>query len=212
MLNWIASYTARWSGWVAGKTIDLVHWGLHAVAGVVYAVFGNVGKAWLAVVGALHWAHQQADGFAWWVVQHFDSLLRYDLPRIIDWAAALVQSAEQLAARDYSLLRDALAVAVTGLRQLIAAAVQWVTVHVYDPLLALCTQLRADLLKWGYWAYQLLNDPPRLAQILLDAIVAAAEAAFWRLAGPAGQFALRLVLANARRFAQLAETILAAVL
>lgn len=212
MLDWIAGFVGRWAASVPSPVRDLVHWAVHALAGVVYAVFGNVGRAWHDMFTAFHWVESTARDLVIWVVRWLTWLIRVAIPRIDAAILAYWRDALRFARTLYD---DALAgiLRLSRLaRQWVDDALKWVRVNVWDPLLADVRQLRADLLKWGYFAYQLVTHPSQLAAILGDALISWAEQQFWRIAGPAGTFALRLVAANVRKFAQLAETILAAVL
>lgn len=212
MLDWIAGYVARWTGQVEQSTRDLVHWGLHALAGVVYAVFGNVGKAWSDVLTALKWAHREADSFAGYVVGHLAAIVTVDIPRLWSYATAAVKALEQLALRYYHAALAAVQVAEHLAAAAVKSALVWVAAHVYDPLLARAKQLEADLLRWGYYAYQLVTHPDKLAAILLGSLIAFAEASFWRIAAPAGRFALRLIVAQLPAVLRLAEAVVTAVL
>lgn len=212
MFDWIAGFVARWAGSVPSAVRDLVHWAVHALAGVVYTVFGNVGGAWHLMFTVLHWLFTSGSDFVKWVVTHLTYLVKVWLPRIEATALALWRDALAFATR---LWHDA----ITRIEQLtqlarrwVDDAISWVVTHIWDPLTADIRQLRADLLAWGYFAYQLLTHPDRLAAIVGDALISWAESQFWRIAGPLGSFVLRLLLANARRFAQLLETIVTAVL
>jgi hypothetical protein len=212
VLNWIAGYAQRWAGFVEQKTIDLVHWCIHALAGVVYTVFGNVGKAWGDLLTALKWLQTTGASLVGWIVTHLTYIVTHDIPQLVTDVIGYYHDAINLADRLYQA-------ALAGIKQLSSDALQWVKdaeqwviATIWDPLVADVRQLRSDLLQWGYAAWQLLNDPAKLAGLLLGALIAVAEATFWQIAGPAGTFMLRLITANLRRLLQLAETILAAVL
>lgn len=212
MFDWIAGFVARWAGSVPAAVRDLVHWAVHALAGVVYTVFGNVGGAWHALFTAYHWVLTSGTDFVKWVVTHLTYLIRTWLPRIEATALALWHDALAFASRLYHDVLSRLDQLARLARRWVDDAIAWVEVHVLDPLLADVAQLRADLLKWGYYAFQLVTHPDRLAAIVGDALISWAESQFWRIAGPLGSFVLRLLLVNARRFAQLLESIVTAVL
>lgn len=212
MLTWIAGYVGRWAGVVPNAVRDLVHWGLHALAGVVYTVFGRVGGAWLQLLAALKAVHAAADDFMASVYGHLRQLVLVDLPKLAADALAYYRAGLAFARQLYDSALRAVQLARDYAAALTDSALAWTRQHVLAPLSDLITQLRADLLKWGYTAWYYVTHPDKLAPILLDALVDAAEGSFWRLAGPVGQFALRVVVANAGRFAQLAESIITAVL
>lgn len=212
MFDWIAGFVARWAASVPAAVRDLVHWSVHALAGVVYAVFGNVGGAWHKLFTALHWLYTSGYDLAKWLVTHISYLVKVWLPRLEAAITAAWRDALAFASRLYHDVLGRLDQLTRLARRWVDDAIAWVVTHVLDPLAADARQLRADLLKWGYFAYQLVTHPDRLAAIVGDALIAWAESQFWRLAGPVGQFVLRLLLANARKFAQLLETIVTAVL
>jgi hypothetical protein len=212
VFDWIAGYVARWASVVPSPIRDLVHWAVHALAGVVYTVFGNVGSAWHDLFTAARWLRSTGADLASWVWLHLSRIVTHDLPLLADKILGYYRDAVNLATR---LWHDALAAveaAAKVARRWVDDALAWVTTHVWDPLVADVRQLRSDLLKWGYAAWQLVTDPAKLASILLGALIAVAEAQFWLVAAPVGTFALRIVTANLRKFLQLAETILAAVI
>lgn len=212
MLDWIAGYVARWTGYVATGVIDLVHWGIHALAGVVYGVFGNVGKAWHLFTGGLAVLRDYADRFVSEVVTLADWIIRVAIPGLYRQALAWYHDALNLAKVLYHAAIVAIDQALRLAKALIEALRTYVDVHVLAPLTDLIRQLRADLLRWGYVAWFYVTHPEKLAPVLIDAIVAAAIAAFDRIAIPAGEFALRLVARDPRRWLQLLEHIIAAVL
>lgn len=212
MFDWIAGFVARWAGRIGADILDVVHWSVHALAGVVYAVFGNVGNAWHLLWLSFHWLEVQtrlmgASVFGW-----IRQIITTDLPwlwhiLLSDVKGLLAEIGRVAGVVEADLLRG-----LNVLRGVIDSVVRWVVANVYDPLKAFADQLRADLEKWGFFAWRLLNDPPKLAAILLGALIAAAESAFFSIAAPAGRFVLGLLIHNAAKVASLLESIVAAVL
>lgn len=212
MLDWLAGFVARWTPVVAGPILDVVHWVGHAIASVVYTVFGAVGKAWLGVHDAWNWVDKGISYFVTWVYYRLDRIITKDIPDLWNWIVAQAKHVAQLVAHIYDL---ALAYALKLYRLAVNAIddlARWVNVHVLEPLTDAVTQLRADLLKWGYTAWYYITHPDKLAPLLIGAMIAAAEDAFWDLAAPVGRFAFGIILKSADRFAALIETILSAVI
>jgi len=211
MLDWIEGYVKRWAAFVLAPIIDLVHWGLHAVAGVVYTVFQHVHAAWLVVHGAATHIADWLEHFGAELVAYIKQIVTVDIPVLwnimLQNVKGLLADIAKIWGEAQALIQKALDSALLA----VASLSKWVIDNVWNPLVASVKQLEADLLKWGYAAWQLLNDPAKLASILLGALVAAAEDAFWSLAGPVGRFALGIVLRNAGKFAQLIEAIVSAV-
>lgn len=212
MLNWIAGFVDRWTPVVSTAIRDLVHWAIHALAGVVYTVFGHVGAAWREVYDSLTWHLRWAVAFVHSVVSHLDTIITKDIPFLWKYFLAQVVHIGHLIV---AALNQALAFADSLYHKAvnaIDALNRWVNTHVLLPLSALIAGLRRDLLKWGFFAYQLLNDPGKLAAILARFIVAAILAIFWTVAGPVGEFIAGIILKQLPRFVKLVETILAAVI
>lgn len=208
MLSWIDGYVFRWAAVVATPIRDMVKWAVYALAGVVYGVFGNVGAAWVLIWDGINWVWTHSGNFALETVAWIRQIVTVDIPGLWSRLLSYVDQLEKLIGQLWDKAVAAIADAVRTALHYTDAAIQWVVSHVYNPLKSFIDQVYADLLKWGYWSWQLLNDPGRLAVILLGALIAAAEAAFWTIAGPAGRFALGIVLHNAARFAALLETII----
>lgn len=212
MLSWIGAFVGRWAAVVPQDVRDVIHWTAHALASVVYTVFGNVGKAWHDLLGALQWMHARADEFVSYVVGRIAWLVTVEVPRLAATALGYLRTALAFAAHIWSLAQAGLARLEGLARQWVKDALSWVAVHVWQPLDARLRQVAADLIKWGFYAYQLVTHPDQLAAILLGALIAAAESTFFRIAGPLGTFTLRLIMSALPRLLALAESVVTAVL
>lgn len=212
MLSWIAGFIGRWSGAVDQAVRDLIHWTVHALASVVYTVFGLVGTAWKDMWRAVSWLETAAGRFAAQVFGHLWAIIKRDLP----WLASAITLARQLAVRLYDavrawalgLIRAAEALAV----RLVNDVRSWAYRDIWLPLLQLARDARRDITRWAWPAFWYITHPAALAGLLGDALVDWLEANSWRVAQRLGSFALHLVLANTRRLAQLAEDIITAAL
>lgn len=212
MIGWITGWVARFTGLVGQATIDLVHWGLHALASVINAIFGNVARAWRNMWDALVYIERACFDFGAAVYGLAVKVLKYWVPRIwgeikravlalwhgIDWvwthAVRLVNELRALAWRWivdlwHMVLRD-----------------------VWKPLRDYALHLYRLILDWAYVAWWWITHPASLAERLVFHMAAAIERHAWALARLLGTFLTALVLHNARRVVQLAEQILAAVL
>jgi hypothetical protein len=175
-------------------------------------VFGHVGKAWDLLTGSLEQLRDYADRFASEVVVLAGWAIHVAIPGLfrqaLGWYHDALNFARTVWADAQRAINRAILLAADAAHQLRV----YVDDHVLAPLSALIRLLRADLVKWGYFAYQLLTHPATLAGILIRPLVQAAIAVFDDIALPAGEFALRLVAKNPRRWLGLIETILKAVL
>lgn len=212
MLDWIAGFIGRWAGTVDNAVRDLVHWAVHALASVVYAVFGLVGDAWRGMLGAGEWLAGNIGAFAgevsswiWhiirkivpflaaWITRVWNDLLRL-LRAVEAWAWREIRAVEQLAVRLVDDVR------------------QWAYRDIWLPLTAAADWLRTHLIQWGYTAWWYVTHPAQLAALLGDPLVDWLEANSWSVARRLGSFTLALVLHNTRRLASTVEDIVAAIL
>ena len=212
MLNWLSGFIGRWSGAVSGEVRDLVHWAVHALASVVYTVFGLVGHAWSGMVGAAEWLAGQVGAFAAEVYHHLWAIIKRDLP----WLARLITAARALAVHLYNILlawawRELRALEALA-RRLVNDVRQWAYRDIWLPLLGLARDARRDLQRWAWPAFWYITHPAALAGLLGDALVSWLEANAWRVGQRLGAFTLALVVHNARRLAATVEAIVAAVL
>jgi len=212
MLNWIRGFVDRWTGAVDARVRELVHWTVHALASVVYSVFGLVGKAWRNVWAAANWLRTTAEDFAAEVYAHIWAIVKRDLP----WLAALITAARAYALRLYHVLLAWAAAEIRAAEQLARRLVDdvrsWAYRDIWLPLLHTAQALRRDLIHWGYTAWWYVTHPAALAGLLGDALVDWAEANAWRVARRLGTFTVAIVAHHTRQLLALAEDILTAVL
>ena len=212
MLNWIKGFVGRWAGAVDQAVRDLVHWTVHALASVMYAVFHLVGRAWRNVWAAANWLREAADEFGREVAATLWSIIKRDLP----WLAAFITSVRRLALTLYSLARAwalSLAQAAEALaRRLVSDVRQWAYRDIWLPLLGLARDARRDLQRWAWPAFWYITHPDALASLIGDALVAWLEANAWKVGRRLGTFILALTVHHIRQLLALAEDIISAVL
>jgi hypothetical protein len=211
VLDWIASFVNRWAPSAGQAVADLVHWAVHALASVVYFVFGQVGKAWSAMWGAYGWQLTAAWQLVQSVIHLGERILKIYFPGVYKWIATEWASLRGTALAWYHDALRAVDVARTELAHLIDVARQWVLRDIWAPLVRTADQLRADLLKWGYTAWYYITHPDKLAALILVPLIAAAEASVWVIGPPVLKFATVLVLRNVRRVLVLAEDVFTSV-
>jgi hypothetical protein len=212
VLSWIASFIGRWSGTVSAAVRDMVHWAVHALASVVYTVFGNVGKAWHEMWAAASWLETAAGRFATSVYDHLRAIVVHDIPLIYAWALKWIRAVEAYAVALYHWAARELGVLRALAWSWILDVRAWALRDIWDPLHARTDQIWQDLLKWGYTAWWYLNHPAAFVAIIGDAITDWLEANAWATGRKLGTFALALMAHNMRRLLALAEDIVTAVL
>lgn len=212
MFDWIAGFVASWVGRVAAPVIDLVHQVVHAAVGWLLGIIHLVQDSFSFWIGIIRWLIDQIAH----VFRDIENWVNYFLHSVIPWIVGRVEAAFRYA---LDLWHDAISYAQRGLAILenlawswIQSAYRWVYDHVWLPLKRYADAIWDAVLKWGYTAFWWITHPDQLAKKLLGWLIIAAEDSFWLIAAPVGTFALRIVVANARRFALLLETIVTAVL
>lgn len=211
MLNWLDNLFHRARGVIGGAVSDAIHWAVRGLAAVVFAVFGAVKKAWAVTAGAMADLHKALDVFGASVVRWAAWLWRVEIPRILRWAQhELARLAADLARlRDWAIVQ--LARLTLWVTHQITAVYQWVLRDVYDPLSRAIARTYQDLLKWGYYSYQYITHPERLAELLIMPLVVTFEKYAWQIARQLGTFTLALITANLPKVLALAEDIITAV-
>jgi hypothetical protein len=212
MLSWLDSFFSRVRGAIGSAVSDAIHYAVHALAAVVFAVFGLVGRAWSALVGAVRSFHAQLDRFAQEIINFATYVVKVLVPGVVAWVkteitrleTALAQAAHDLATWVNDLIGRIAAAA--------ADVIQWVLANVWAPVQAAIGLLTANLEKWGYTAWYYITHPDQLAELLINSIVTSLETHSWDIAKRLGQFTLALIAQNIPRLLQLIEDILTAVI
>lgn len=212
MISWITGWVGRFIGLVGQATIDLVHWGLHALASVINAIFGDVARAWRQIWNAFGAIERACFDFGAAVYGLAVKVLKYWVPRILGEIAravlALWHGIDWVWTHVVRLVNELRATAWKWINDLWHMVLR----DVWAPLKALADHIYQLLVKWGYTAWWWVTHLPSLAEALVFHLAAAIERHAWELARLLGTFLTALVVRNARRLAQLAEQILAAVL
>src|SRR5713101_1140144 len=212
MLGWIAGYVRRWAGIVEAHVVDLVHWGLHAVAGVVYTVFAHVRAAWHEVVAGARAVEDATRAFADSVWRMGVRIIRHVLPALARWAEGRLAAAAAVVAHDVTVIRKWVDTALRSALDAVDVLGAWVDDHVLKPLLADVAALWKAVTAWAYTAWWWVTHPDKLAGVLLWPLVTVLEASAWEAGGRLGTFVLGLIIRNTRRVAQLVEDVITAAL
>lgn len=211
MLNWLDHFFGRVGSAIGTEVAKAVHWALHALASVVFAVFANVKKAWAYAVTAFDSFLHSAEAFASSVYRWMAWIWKVEIPKILRWAAKelALLAADLAKLRNWAILE--LAKLLLWAKAQFLAVYRWVIRTVYDPLKRYADLIWTDLLKWGYTAWTYITHPYMLAELLIMPLVDTLEKYAWQVAGKLGTFVLALVTKNIKRLLTLAEDIITAV-
>jgi hypothetical protein len=212
MLDWITGWVNRFLGIAGQGIVDLVHWGLHALASVIETIFVDVARAWRDLWGAMAAFEHATWEFGAQVFGLAVKVLKYWIPRLIhDLAAAalaLWHGINWVWSHAVALINDLRKLAWKWINDLWHLVLR----DVWAPLKAFADHLYHLILTWAYVAWWWITHLPSLAEAMIFHLAASLERHAWELARLLGGFLTALVLHNVRRVVQLAETILAAVL
>jgi hypothetical protein len=211
MLNWLDSFFSSAKSTIGTAIADAVHWAVHALASVVFAVFGLVSKAWSGLVNAVHAFHAALDHWATEVIQFAQYVIHVVIPKVYRWASAELAKLSSALAKLY----DYLAAQVTSLIRRIEAAVtsvtNWVLKNVWAPLKAYADQIWNDLKKWGYTAWWYITHPQALADVIVMPLVNSIESNAFAIASKLGQFTLAILYTQLGKVIHVIEDIIMAV-
>lgn len=212
MLGWLDRFWNNVTGSVGNAIANAVHWAMHALASVVFAVFRLVGAAWLDYWSAARsaWGAVGSLGKALWDAWAY--LLRHLIPTLTRWIESLWA---RLVSFIHTVYKD-LQAAAAFLQHLIAstarAIYKWALTSIWKPLHDFAAMLWDNLKKWGFTAWWWITHLPSLAEAMIMHIVTSIERHAWEIAGMLGKFFLSLIVRNLKRFATLLEDIITAVL
>jgi hypothetical protein len=211
ILSWLDKYFT-----IAGQTIDrnvsnVVHWALRAITALVFGQFRNTSAAWVVYYSQTNYFSTCLRELSTATRGKHQYTLKVRVPALQKWALGnFAHGLAALAALAAAVARD-----VTALGKRITAGLaalsKWVLTSVWAPLDAAIKETEANLVKWGWTAWWWITHLDKLADAMIFDIAASLEKNAWHLAAILGQFVTALILRNALRVAQLAESIVVAV-
>jgi hypothetical protein len=212
VLNWLDSFFSSAASTIGTAVSNAVHWAVHALASVVFAVFGLVGKAWSALVNAVHSFHAALDRWATEVIRFAEYVIKVVVPRIYRWATAELAKLSSALAAYYRYFLARIADVIDRIAAAVTSVTNWVLAHVWAPLKAYADQIWDDLKKWGYTAWWYITHPQALADLIVMPLVTSVEHNAVAIASQLGQFLLAMLLTNITKVITVIEDIITAVL
>lgn len=211
MISWLDSFFGRVAGSIGQQISNAVHWAVRAVAAVIFAVFGLVGRAWRYLAVGIY-------NFVAWVERFAREVVTFAAYVIRVWGRDLLHYAQSWISWLYNTLislwgqvQAGLADLWNGIRKAYSDIEHWVISQVWDPLYAYARQIESDLIKWGYTAWYWVTHPDKLAAALFWYLVGLLEQYAWEVGGRLGGFITALIARNLTRFIALIEDIVMAV-
>lgn len=203
-----SSVTGRIDATVAGWVRDLVN-GLYSF---LHLVFTAEGRAWADLVHTALWVGRDLTSFFGSVYRKLFQIIRQTIPAIITEYRRLVDAATKFIQSVLSYVISEIARVTRYIDSLINGAINWVIVHVYDPLARDIATAWQWITTSGRKVLYYIEHPDALAELIFDAMIAVLEREAWTVADKLGRFFLALVAKNMLRFAALIEDILDAIL
>lgn len=211
LVNWVKKYFNWWKGFETAVWLDPLEALIRGLTGSFSDQDAAGAQAWTVYYTDNTYYVQQLVKFVTATRNAHGYTLHVRIPGIISWAgtgfarllAAIIGLARALA-RDVAMLTGLLASRITALTT-------WILRKVWAPLWAFITATYRDLLKWGWVAWWWITHLASLAEAMIFFIARAMEKYAWELAGMLGRFVVSLIVRNARKIAEVAESIVVAV-
>lgn len=212
MFGWIRRMYDAVSGDIDETVRGWVHDLVNGLYGFLHLIFGDIGAAWDKLVHAIWLAWHAVAIFTEAVWYKFYQIVRQIIPAIIREYRALYHDAVNLANKVLAWAQHAISVVTHALETAIRDLTNWVVQHVYDPLKKAFDAAWQWITHEGATIWHYISNPPLLAALIFDDLIALLERNAWAVAGKLGKFGLSLITHNLRQFATLIEDILDAIL
>ena len=211
MLGWLDRFFGGVASSIGSAVSSAVHWALHALASVVFGVFGAVRGAWARFNDAVGALGHALDTFGLAMYQFGGYVLHHLIPAILKWAAAQLARLSADLAKLYDYVKLAFDAAYKWIDRQIHDVTQWAIRDIWDPLKAYADQIWSDLKLWGYTAWWWITHLADLAEAMVFHIVASIEKHAFQVARMLGIFFTALIRANLKQLILLIEDIITAV-
>lgn len=212
MINWIERWFHDGTSYLARKALHWVHVALHAIAGIVTGIVGNVRLAWQDLQHAVWYAFEQATYGAeltyhaiWWLVNR-------GIPFVYRYIIAHVKYLESAIAKAATLaLHDAIALfdqAEKYTREFTA----WFHANIVAPIDNSLHNAWHWINVHGEYAWKLVTHPDRLADLIVAHFAGAIMRASDGVAITIGTTILHILTKQLGRVARIAEQIISSAL
>jgi hypothetical protein len=211
MLSWLDGFFSSAAATIGAPVANAVHWAVHALASVVFAVFKLVGSAWAKLVDAVRAFHAALDAAMAEVVKFATWIVKVELPALRKWAESELAKLAVALAQLYDRVTTAIADLIDRIAAAVASVTSWVISAVWDPIQAALKVLTANLIKWGFTAYTYITHPQMLADLLIMPLINSLVNNAAAIAEQVGAFLLTLMLKNVKAIITVIEDIITAV-
>ncbi len=197
---------------IGGRIIGFIRDMIHGVWGFLNSIFTRISESWLELFHAGHWLWTQAVSFGYAVFHKLQHIIRIIIPDVIGFFVRLFHNIDKLVHWVLKWAATQFAYVIAKIWHDITHALNWVIIHVYDPLARDISHALAWIFREGRIVYYYITHPGKLIDLVWDDIIAKLESEAWNVGARLGRFFLGLVLHNIKRFALLLEDIIMAVL
>lgn len=208
MLDWIKNlYYQAFVGvpsavvqWVVTQLKQIVAW-LENVLSSHKSKWGDIWQSARSLASGVDALGRETYWMLW-------RIRRQQVPGVVAWAGRRFTSDEHTNSARYTYLRQLIQKNYNTEKGDISSLKRWLLLVVVAPILWTLAKLGEEMLKWAFFAYQLLTAPLKLAAILFWALISVLEQNFWDVAARFGEYVAKLVWANMPKTLALVEQII----
>lgn len=208
MLDWIKNlYYQAFVGvpsqvahWVLDQLKHVVAW-LENVLGSHKSRWGDIWQSARSLASGVDALGRETYWMLW-------RIRRQQVPGVVAWAGRRFTADEHTGAARYTYLRQLIQRNYNTEKSDLSSFKRWLLLLVVAPILWTLKTIGEQMIKWAFFAYQLLTAPLKLANILFWALISVLEANFWEVAAKFGEYVARLVWANMPKTLQIIEQII----
>lgn len=212
MINWIEHWFSDGASYITHRVLTWIHVALHAIAGIITGITGNVTRSWDDLQHAIWLVFDEVNYGArvtyhaiWWLVNR-------GIPYVYRYIISHVKLLESDLAKAISRLLADIVSAIDLAEKYAREFVAWFHANVVVPLANSLGEAWHWINSEGNYVWQLITHPDRLADLILAYFAGAIMRASDKVATAIGAALWDILTKNLHRVLRVAEDIISAVM
>lgn len=185
---------------------------VNGVYGYYHFIDTLLRDAWYNLSNTVYWLARNWLSFMDSVYRKLWQIARNIIPGIISEYRRLYNDVLRYAQNVYNTVAGWFNTALRYAETLVQNAINWVAIHVWQPLVNDFTQAWNWITQKGETVWYYLTHPDALVALIFDALITMLEQQAWSVADRLGKFFASLIARNLGQFVKLVEDILDAIL
>lgn len=211
MFGWLKD---AWN-WVTGIPNDIKNWFMSIINAFASQVFGAFQDVWNWLGTFVHWIEGGFNALWRYVTDAWNYLVNFvehTIPQAFDWVWRELKLLASWASDIVKFIVNEVQKLYNYILQQFSDLYKWIIQNIWDPLYALAS----DALRWvetyGFWLYNLISDPARLAAYIGQYLLGAWISLLHRFAAPIGRWLARSMMAAGSEVGSIIEDVISAIL